>query len=348
MKGSNRREFLIGMAAISLGSGNLPYILGAATKPATIKPPRLKSGDTVALVNPASAIAHRMDIEIAIESFQALGLKVKTGENLTQRRGYFAGTDQERASDLNRALQDPDVSAVVALRGGWGSARILPLVDYQAIVDSPKIILGYSDVTALLLAIYSRTGVVTFHGPVGLGPWNPFSVDYLKKVLFEGATVTFRNPRHIGSNLTQVRNRIQTLTPGKASGHLLGGNLTVLTSIVGSQYLPDWTGAILFLEDVGENIYRIDRMLTQLKLAGILDEISAFVFGKCSDCKPGEGYGSLTIEEVLEDHIKPLGIPAWRGSMIGHLAEKFTVPEGVRAEIDASTGVIRMLESAVS
>lgn len=156
------------------------------------------------------------------------------------------------------------------------------------------------------------------------------------------------NPREIGDNLVQVKDRVLTIEGGTAKGKLLGGNLSVLTAMVGSEYLPDFDRNILFLEEVGEDIYRVDRMLTQLKLAGILEQISGFVFGKCSDCGPGKGYGSLTLEEILDDHIKPLGIPAWYGSMIGHIEKKFTIPLGVEAEIDADKGSITLLEPAVS
>jgi muramoyltetrapeptide carboxypeptidase len=240
------------------------------------------------------------------------------------------------------------VDAILCVRGGWGCNRILPLLDYKAIAAHPKIILGYSDITSLLTAIHARTGLITFHGPVGASTWNTFSLDFVRRVLFNAEAVAMDNPKATGDGLVVTKDRVQTLTPGTVSGRLVGGNLTVLTAMLGSAYLPDWSGTILFLEDTNENIYRIDRMLTQLKLAGVLDRISGFVFGKCTKCGPGEGHGSLTLEEVLNDHIKPLKIPAWYGAMIGHIDNKFTVPVGVRAEINAERGTITMLESAVS
>jgi muramoyltetrapeptide carboxypeptidase len=141
---------------------------------------------------------------------------------------------------------------------------------------------------------------------------------------------------------------VQTITGGRARGRMLGGNLSVLSGIVGSGYLPDWDGAILFLEEIGEDIYRVDRMLTQLKLAGILDAVAGVVFGKCTDCESSESYGSLTLEEILDDHLRPLGVPAWYGAMIGHISDKWTVPVGSDVEIDADTGTVTMLESAVT
>ncbi|HLU99729.1 MAG TPA: LD-carboxypeptidase, partial [Acidobacteriota bacterium] len=169
-----------------------------------------------------------------------------------------------------------------------------------------------------------------------------------KQVVIEGKQVTLQNPRYVGNNLTQVSDRVQTITPGKAKGRLLGGNLTVLTAMIGSDYLPSFDGAILFLEDVGEEIYRIDRMLTQLQLSGILDRVAGVIFGKCTDCGPGQGYGSLTMEQLFDDHIRPLGVPAWSGAMIGHIPQKFTLPQGAMAEIDATRGTIQLLESPVT
>ncbi|MCF7825764.1 MAG: LD-carboxypeptidase [Candidatus Marinimicrobia bacterium] len=312
-----------------------------------LKPPRLKPGDTVGLINPAGASFHPDDVNIAEETFAALGLKMKAGTHLLDRYGYLAGTDDDRAADVNSMYADPSVNALISLRGGWGCNRILKLLDYKTIEKNPKIIMGYSDITSLLLALNAKTGLVTFHGPVGISTWNKYSTDYVRRLLFEGQSFTMENPTDKGDNLTQVKNRVLTIRGGQAQGRLLGGNLSVLTAMVGSDYLPDFKNNILFVEEVDEAPYRVDRMLTQLKLAGILDEISGFVFGKCSNCDAGESYSSFTLEEVLDDHIKPLGIPAWFGSMIGHIEDKFTIPLGVNAEINAEKGSIKLLEAAV-
>jgi muramoyltetrapeptide carboxypeptidase len=343
----NRRSFLASAGVAGFGLRSI-RASGQATSTPVIKPRRLKAGDRVAIVNPAGATFLRSDVEIVVESLEALGLEVKKGEHVLDRYGYLAGTDEERAADLNAQFADESVDGVVAVRGGWGCARILPLLDYDTIARNPKIIIGYSDVTALLLGIHARTGLVTYHGPIGLGPWNSYSVDYVKRILFEGEEVLYANPTRLGDNLTQVADRVETIYPGRARGRLLGGNLTVLTAIIGSSYLPDWEGAVLFLEDVHEDIYRIDRMLTQLRLAGILEKASAVVIGKCTDCSPGTGYGSLTLEQVFDDHLLPLKVPAWQGAMIGHIPEKWTLPEGILAEVDADKGTIQLLESPVA
>jgi muramoyltetrapeptide carboxypeptidase len=341
-----RRSFLQAAGAVAAAA---PAAGGAAAPapPAVVKPPRLKPGDTVGLIDPASASFERGPIDLIVDMLAALGLKARPGAHLFDRYGYLAGSDKSRATDVNAFFADPSVNGILAVRGGWGCARMLPHLDYPTIAKNPKILLGYSDLTALLLAIHARTGLVTFHGPVGISKWTPFNVDNVKRVLFAGEAVTFENLKETGEFLVPVENRITTITPGVARGRLAGGNLSVLSAIVGSGYLPDWTGRILFIEDVEEKLYRIDRMLTQLALAGILAKVRGVVFGNCASCDPGEGFGSLTLEEILDDHLKPLGVPAWSGAMIGHIPRQFTLGEGVEVEIDAARGTIRMLEAAV-
>ncbi len=190
------------------------------------------------------------------------------------------------------------------------------------------------------------TGLVTFHGP---SPLNIFSAEHFRRVIMNGERYTLENPSFITSNdLVQTENRIKTMQSGKATGPILGGNLSLLTAISGSAYLPDWEGSILFIEDVDESVYRVDRMMTELALSGVLGKIAGFVFGRCTECGPGGGFGSLTMEEMLAEHIDPLGIPAFSGSMIGHIAEQFTIPLGISVEMDADAGTIALLESGVS
>ncbi len=328
-----------------------PFLSLSTSQPPTtiIKPDRLRPGDTIGLFCPAAPAYNRETVQIAQESLQALGFRTKLGPHIYDRYGYLAGRDADRAADLHAFFNDRSVKAVMAIHGGWGCARLLPLLDYDLIQSNPKILIGYSDITALLLAIYAKTGLVTFHGPVASATFNAYTVDWFKRLLIEGETLTMRNPTDKGDNLTQTQNRITTIRPGLARGRLVGGNLTVLSHLIGSTYLPDWRNTILFVEDTHEEIYRMDRMLTHLKLAGILNQIAGFVFGKCSDCGTGSGgYGSLTLEDVLTEHIIPLDKPAYSGAMIGQISDKFTVPVGIDAEIDATAGTIRLLESAVS
>ena len=342
-----RRRFLESFAVAGVaGAAGLQGAM-PGRPPAPVRPARLRPGHTVGLVNPSGATYVEDELVLVEERIRALDLRPVRGDHVLDRHGYLAGADRDRAADVNRMFADPSVDAILAVRGGWGAARILPLLEFDTIASNPKVFMGYSDITALLLAIHARTGLVTFHGPVGTSPWNEFTLRWIREILFEGSAPTLENPVRPEDDLVRTGHRVWTITPGTARGPLLGGNLTVLTAIVGSGYLPEWEGAVLFLEDVGEEIYRVDRMLTQLSLAGILDAVAASVFGHCSDCEPGGGYGSLTLPEVLDHHLGGTGAPAWRGATIGHIEPKWTLPIGSRAEVDAVAGTVRLLEPAV-
>ena len=316
--------------------------LAAAGGP--LLPVALNPGDTVALVSPSSPVDDSFNLQLAQEVMEALGFKVKAGAHYADKRGHLAGSDAGRADDINAAFADKDVKAVICVRGGSGAARLLPLLDYNVIRANPKVLLGYSDITALHCAIHAQTGLVTFHGPNGSGSWNSFNADQFRRVFFNRELMHYRNLADRGDELVQRRNRTVTITGGTARGGLVGGNLAVLTALAGSPYLPDFSGKILFLEDVSEAPYRVDRMLSTLKLMGALDGIAGFIFGECTDCDPGDGYGSLGLDQILDDYIRPLGIPAYRGAMIGHIREQFIVPVGGRVEMDAGNGSFRLLD----
>ncbi len=335
----NRREFISAVGAASLA----PIKVDAALP--LIKPPRVQPGDRVGLVSPATAAFETEPTTIWIDALESLGLEVILGDNYYARHGYFAGEDKARASDINAFFAEPSVRMIFA-RGGWGSPRLLPLLDYDMIRQNPKVLLGYSDATALITGVHVKTGLVTFHGP---SPLNVFSAEHFRRVVMNGEAYLLENPTFItGNTLVQTENRIQTITSGKASGRILGGNLSLLTAVMGSGYLPEWEDSILFIEDVDEAVYRVDRMMTELALAGVLDKIKGFVFGRCTECGPGGGFGSLTMEQMIAEHIKPHRIPAFSGTMIGHIEEQFTIPLGIEVEIDADAGTIELLENGVS
>jgi muramoyltetrapeptide carboxypeptidase len=349
----NRRGFFAAAGASLAGAIAARRVSAAGrtqARPASIKPRRLQPGDTVGVVTPATATFQQVELDIVRESLQALDLTVRVGEHVMSRYGSLGGSDRDRAADINRFFGDRNVRAIVPTRGGWGSARLLPHLDFDAIRRNPKVLVGYSDITALLNGIHARTGLVTFHGPNGGGRWDAWSLDFWKRVIFGADTVTFSNPKTTNDRnvLTQIEHRIRTITAGRARGRLLGGNLSVLNGILGSPYVPNFEGAILFLEDVEEQPYRVDRMMTALRLAGILERVRGVVFGTCAECTPGSGgYASFTLEEILNDHLKPLGVPAWQGAMIGHNMPQWTLPVGLEVEIDASAGTITMAEAAV-
>lgn len=341
-----RRDFL-GAAALAAAAAALPLAGMGSAHGATrsrLLPVALNKGDTVGLVSPSSATDDSFNLQLAREAMEALGFAVKTGAHYADRYGHLAGTDAGRAADLNAMFADKTVKAIVCVRGGSGAARLLPLLDYAAIRRNPKALLGYSDITALHCALNAKTGLVTFHGPIGSGSWNAFNVDQFNRLFLQRELMQYRNKVEAGDELVPRKNRTLTIAGGTARGELIGGNLAVLTALAGSPYLPSFDGKILFLEDVGEAPYRVDRMLTTLKLMGALDRIAGFIFGECTDCDPGDGYGSLTLEQILGDHIRPLKIPAYRGAMIGHIREQFIVPVGAPVEMDADAGTFRMLE----
>jgi muramoyltetrapeptide carboxypeptidase len=312
------------------------------------KPRRLRAGDTVGLIEPASASNEAFDLTLVEEAIVALGLKPKRAPHLLGRYGYLSGTDKDRATDVNLMFADKDVQAIFAVRGGWGCARLLPYLDYDIIRANPKLLIGYSDITALHMAIAAKCDFVTLHGPNASSGWGAQSVTSFKQIAFEGATPVFQNPVAREDRLVQRKLRTQTIRSGIAQGKLLGGNLTVLTALVGTPYLPHFDGAILFLEDIDEAEYRIDRMLTQLGLAGVLKNLAGVVFGQCTDCTDDDrGFGGFTLNNLLEQHLGPLGIPAYQGAFIGHMPDQFTIPLGVQAEINASAGTLRLLEPAV-
>jgi len=335
----NRREFISAVGALGIAGRSA----NAAT--AVVKPPRVRTGDRVGLVSPATAAFETEQTKIWVDALESLGLEVVLGDHYFDRHGYFAGNDAARASDINAFFRESEIRMIFA-RGGWGSPRLLPLIEYETIRANPKVLLGYSDATGLINAVHAKTGLVTFHGP---SPLNLFSAEHFRRVVMNGEHYMLENPKVITENtLVPTENRIRTIRSGTATGRILGGNLSLLTAVTGSGYLPDFDGCILFGEDVNEAVYRVDRMMTELALSGVLQQIAGFVFGRCTDCDPGEGFGALTMEEMIAEHIEPLGIPAFAGSMIGHIDEQFTIPLGIEVRIDADAGTIELLEAGVS
>jgi muramoyltetrapeptide carboxypeptidase len=340
---NSRRYFIKStglLAAASLFSPNEMLSQNLISEKGKVKPPALKSGDTVAITSPAGAIWDDTQVETFTTILKSFGFKVIHGKTLTEKFGYFAGTDEFRANEINELFADKTVKGIFCMKGGWGCARILDKIDYALIEKNPKVLIGFSDITALLIAITTKTGLITFHGPVGNSGWNDFT-----KSVFTNVTMRDK-PFHFPENPAS-ENLPVIINPGKATGELVGGNLTVLSSLIGSGYLPDWNDKILFLEEVKEEPYSIDRMLTQLKLSGVLNSISGLVFGKCAKCLAEEPIKSFTFHEVLMQHIQPLGIPAFYGAMIGHIENKLTIPIGIKASMDAEKGTISLNESSV-
>jgi muramoyltetrapeptide carboxypeptidase len=317
-----------------------------------IRPRRLAPGQTIGIVAPSAAPNEPERIRFAIETVESLGFKVRPGLHLYDRDGYLAGADAARADDLNAMFADDSVDAIWCVRGGYGASRILPALDYSLMQRRPKALIGYSDITALHMAVQRHAGLVTFHGPVAFRAFTPYTLGELKRVLWTAET-----PARLGGPPPFVPaegrvdwdNRVTTLVSGKARGRLLGGNLCLMSHLVGTPYLPDLRGAILFLEDVEEAYYRIDRMLTQLWLSGVLAGVAGMAFGKFTSCDPSSFFlQNRPLEDILAERFRALGIPAVSGLMIGHVEDQTTLPVGCLAELDADAGTLTLLEPGVS
>jgi muramoyltetrapeptide carboxypeptidase len=311
-----------------------------------VKPKRLNEGDTVGLVLPASMSFETDPIDRAREQLQAIGFEVKLGEHVYGKHGYFSGTDRERAADLNAMFADRAVAGIVCFTGGWGTPRLLPFLDYDLIRRNPKVLLGYSDITALINAVHQKTGLVTFHGPVGDSYIEKYTLENLRRVIMSSAPIgTLANPPKDEKDLVERRLRVVKIRGGRAKGRIVGGNLTLIAATMGTPYEIDTDGAILFLEDTHEELYRMDRMLTQLWLAGKFAKIAGFVFGYCTDC-PVTG-PSFSLGELLRERILERDVPAISGFAVGHIEKKLTLPIGVQATLDADAGTLTIDESAV-
>jgi muramoyltetrapeptide carboxypeptidase len=270
------------------------------------------------------------DLERAIANVQALGWEPMVGEHVLARRGYFAGSDAERFGDLDRALRDPGIDGIWCARGGYGSMRLLDRIDYAAFARNPKALLGFSDITALHAAIGARSGIVTYHAPTARGILSAFSRTSLERAVTLG-----RDPCGTARDARTIR-------PGVADGRIMGGNLALLAGLAGTPYFPPLDGAILVLEDIGEAVYRIDRMLQQLRLAGALARVSALAFGAFTDCPETSDDGVRRLDEVIAEAADAAGVPCISGLPMGHIEEQWTLPLGLTATLDATHGTLNV------
>ncbi len=345
----HRRHFLRAVAGVL----SAPWPGSSASDPMNrplIRPRVLRPGDTVGLITPSTYVADPDRLLLVQRTIEYFGLKAKMGRFVGKRAGYLGGSVEERLEDLHDMFRHPEVRAVFAVRGGYGSPQLLDRIDYNLIRSNPKIFLGYSDITALHLAMHKMTGMVTFHGPVALSQFTGYTQEHFRKALFQtGPLGALTNPKE--SNRLRPDHLLRTIRPGKARGRLIGGNLTLISTTMGTPYEIDTRGKILFLEDVGEYPYSIDRMLTQLRLAGKLEAAAGIIIGECADCPPRDGKpsfeSSFSLGEVLDRILGSLRIPVISGMTIGHTADQLTLPLGVMATLDADAGVLTIEEPAV-
>ncbi len=326
----------------------------AAAQPARrplLKPRALKQGDTVGLITPATYVADPERLASAARTLEYFGLKMRLGRNVKRREGYVGGSVEERVDDLHDMFRDPEVKGILCIRGGVGSSQLLDRIDYELIRRNPKILMGYSDITSLHLAVHKQTGLVTFHGPVAVSGFTEYTQKWFRKALFEPRPLgELTNPPE--TNTLRPTHPLRTVRPGTGRGPLVGGNLTLVSLLMGTPYEIETRGCILFLEDVGEEPYSIDRMLTQLRLAGKFEGVAGVVWGECSECRPREFKPSFestfSVGEVVDQILGRIGAPVLSGLTIGHTDDQLTLPLGVTASLDAGKGTLTIEEAATS
>ena len=286
-------------------------------------PPPLTAGARVALVAPAGPLRGIAELDTAKDNARRLGWEPVVGANVLAKRGYLAGQDGERLLDLNTALADESIDAIWCVRGGYGAMRLLAHIDYASLTRRPRALIGYSDATALHAAIGTRCELITYHGPTARGELTPFSRDSLERAVIERGDPCGRAPD------------ARTIRGGRAHGRLVGGNLALLAALAGTAYAPDYRGALLVLEDVGEAAYRIDRMLVQLALSGALAQIAGLVVGHFTEVTPGDDISSGVLDDLVREAAEIAGVPAVAGAPVGHIHDQWTIPLGAQAELDA-------------
>ena len=298
-----------------------------------VMPNKIKRGDIIGMISPASPTSQE-NLERAKKNIESLGFGVKFSKNLNKSTGFLAGSDEERVFDLHEMLDDPEVKAIWCMRGGCGSSRLLPLIQFAKIRAANKAIVGYSDVTALLNGIYAKTGLQVIHGPVGTSEYTDYTREGILNLLLEGNEVD-----EIVSCGEPAEDELHPIAikSGVAEGRLLGGNLTVFATLCGTEYMPDCKGAILFLEDIGEVPYKIDRCINQLKQNIDFNELSGIIFGNFTNCEPKGGYLDMGLQETLIESVREYSFPVVYGYSFGHIKNLCSFPMGRKASLDTNS-----------
>jgi muramoyltetrapeptide carboxypeptidase len=309
----------------------------------TLKPRRLQKGDLIGLISPASTIADPTRIEHGVTYLEKMGYRTIVGQNVLKTYGYLAGTDEERAADVHAMFENREVKAIICIRGGYGTPRLLSHINYRLVARNPKIFVGYSDITTLQLALWRKCGLVTFQGPMA-GVDMPDGLDPFTEGLF---WQLLTSPGKAGSILP-AGEPVNTLCAGKGTGVLIGGNLAHLVAMMGTPYMPPLKGAVLFLEDIGEEPHRVDRMMSQLRHASVLRQAAGILTGQFTDCAPKDpAKPSLSLADIFRE-IAALGpIPFMDNLPFGHEPRKLTMPIGIRVRLDAGKHTLEFLEGAV-
>jgi muramoyltetrapeptide carboxypeptidase len=340
---------MLASASMAALASNAALAAGTPAAPRLLKPRALKRGDLVALIAPGGHVDDKL-IERSVRNLEDFGLRVRTSANIRAARGNFGGTIAERLDDLHAMFADREVAALWPVRGGSGCAQLLPHIRYGLVRRHPKILVGYSDITALHLGLFRRAGLVSFHGPVASSTFSDYSKANLEAALMrpEAGHVMRLAEENLAKAATEAHYQPRDFSRGVAEGRLVGGNLSVVAALAGTPYAAEFGKRLLFLEDTGEAPYRIDRMLTQLNQSIGFKRAAGVMLGVFTRCEAKDGEASLSLAETIEEHLAPLKVPAASGYSFGHIAHQYTLPVGVRARMDTRERTLTLLEAAVS
>lgn len=289
----------------------------------------LKKGDTVGLITPAGFI-DKEKLQKTIENLASFGLKSVYFNSVLEKTGYLAGNDQSRLNELHTMYENTEVNAIISVRGGYGTTRILDNINFDIIKKNPKPFIGFSDITALINAVYKKTGIPGFHGVIGAGDYTKYTAENFERMFFSDSEI-------INYEIFKDHKKDSfVIHSGDMSGDLAGGNLALVVSTIGTQFDFSWKNKIVFLEDVGEAPYKTDRMLTQLISSGKFNNVKGIILGQFRGCEPEEDdkENSFSLKEVILDRIKPLKIPAVYGFSFGHIKNQLVFPVGIKAKFN--------------
>ncbi len=310
-----------------------------------LKPKRLKQGDVIGIISPASSPDDPIKIENGVRYLEKLGYRTEVGKNVGKYNGYLAGTDDERLDDLHNMFKNKNVNAIFCMRGGYGSGRLLDKIDYRIISSNPKIFVGYSDINALQMAFFTKCGLVTFAGPM-------VAVDFIDEVSPYTEEIFWNmisSNKKIGRVENPNKEKYFILNKGRAQGRILGGNVSIINSLISTEYLPKLKDSILLLEEINEAPYRIDRMLNQLRIMKVFKNIRGIILGDFVKCVEYDTEKrTLSLNDVIVDYFEGLKIPVIYNFRHGHLSEKVTIPFGLRTVLNASRGFVEINENAVT
>lgn len=310
-----------------------------------IKPKRLKPGDVIGIISPASSTDDFTKVNRGVAYLEKLGYRVEVGKNVGQESGYLAGSDAQRIADIHEMFRNKNIKAIFSIRGGYGSGRLLDKIDYKIIRNNPKIFVGYSDINALQIAFFAKTGLITFAGPMVAVDFHDEVSKFTEEVFWR--TITSNKP--VGRIKNPRNEKVYVLNKGRAVGRILGGNLSLLTSLNGTEYFPKMKDAILLLEEVNEAPYRVDRMLNQLRLSKVFKQIKGIILGHFVDCVESDPTKrTFSLNEVIIEYFQGLKIPVVYNIRHGHVKENITIPYGLRCVVNASRDYVEITENAVS